>query len=103
MALASQLRGIRIKLGQATEEIAKLKARLAKSEDQLRVASVQIRVEEAKKEKSVFKLSQSKRRAQELVGKLIRLEEEHEVLVNMQEEHEVYQPLSTILSAWGQC
>ena len=88
MALG-QIRGTKTRLAQATEEIANLKARLAESEEQLRAASVQIRVEEVKKLKSVVKLSQSKRRTQELAGRLIRLEEEHDVLLNLQEEQGV--------------
>ena len=97
IALASQLKGTRTKLGQASKEIADLKARLAESEDQLKLAAVQLKVQEAKKLRSVERLSRSKRRGQELAGRLIRLSEENEVLANLQHEQAVRPHIHRVL------
>lgn len=73
-AIASQLRNTRVKLSNAETEIKNLSARC-------QVAEKAARISELKQATSADQLDKAEKRSRELAGRLLRLEEEHEVLV----------------------
>lgn len=89
LAYAAQLKATRAKLGEANDEISSLKAQVAISEDRLKATALSLRVEDARSARSDEKLEKYKKRAKEMSGRLLRLQEEHEVLQVLRDEPQV--------------